>query len=71
MLAELIFCLLGIDAVQCVKWSPKGDMFAFGTSNGVVTVIDFVSGQEVFVDDTSDGSKFLWGNIFVIYLMNV
>lgn len=53
------YYLLG--AINCVRWSPSGDMLATASNDQTVKILDFKTGKELYTETTMDRSKFwLW-----------
>ena len=44
--------------INCVRWSPSGDMLASASDDNTVAQLDFKTGKKLYTGKTSDGSKF-------------
>ena len=47
-----------IGHINCVRWSPSGDMIASASEDKTVALLDFKTGKKLYTGNTSDGSKF-------------
>ena len=47
-----------IDHINCVRWSPSGDMLASTSDDRTVALLDFKTGKKLYTGQTSDLSKF-------------
>ena len=47
-----------IDMINCVRWSPNGDMIASASWDKTVQLLDFKTGKKLSTGNTPDGSKF-------------
>ena len=47
-----------LDTINCVKWSPSGDMLASASDDKTVALLDFKTGKKLYTGKTSDRSKF-------------
>ena len=50
------FYSLFLDSINCVRWSPSGDMIASASADSTVQLLDFNTGKKLY---TSDESKCL------------
>ena len=44
--------------IDCVRWSPSGDMLASASDDNTVAQLDFKTGKKLYTGKTSHGSKF-------------
>ena len=44
--------------INCVRWSPSGDMLASASDDNTVALLDFKTSKKLYTGNTSDGSKF-------------
>ena len=49
---------IGTGTINCVRWSPSGDMLASSSSDKTVALLDFKTGKKLYTGKTSDNSKF-------------
>ena len=47
-----------IDSINCVRWSPSGDMIASASADKTVALMDFKTGINIYTGNTSCKSKF-------------
>ena len=47
-----------IGHINCVRWSPSGDMIASASADTAVTLLDVKTGKKLYTGNTSDESKF-------------
>ena len=47
-----------IDDINCVRWSPSGDMLASSSYDKTVALLDFKTGKKLYTGKTPDNSKF-------------
>ena len=47
-----------IGPINCVRWSPSGDMLASSSYDETVALLDFKTGKKLYTGKTPDGSKF-------------
>ena len=47
-----------IVSINCVRWSPSGDMIASASLDATTVLLDFKTGKKLYTANTSDGSKF-------------
>ena len=52
-----VFFSLG--QINCVRWSPNGDMIASASSDNKAALLDFKTGKVLYTGETSDKSNFL------------
>ena len=50
--------MIPLDWINCVRWSPHGDMLASASDDRSSKVIDFKTGKVIASGTTPDGSKF-------------
>ena len=43
--------------INCVRWSPSGDMLASASADKLINLLDFRAGRILNTGSTSDGSK--------------
>ena len=55
----LMSILLFIDWINCVRWSPSGNMLATASWDLTARVLDSKTGKVLYSGDSADGSKFL------------
>ena len=46
-----------IGRVNCVRWSPNGDMIASASLAGTAQLLDFKSEKIIYTETTSGGDK--------------
>ena len=44
--------------INCVKWSPSGDMIATASTDYTAALLDFKTGKKLYTGKTSDESNF-------------
>ena len=47
-----------IGEINCVRWSPSGDMLASSSDDKTVALLDFKTGKRLYTGKTPDDSKF-------------
>ena len=47
-----------IGQINCVRWSPSGDMLASSSDDKTVALLDFKTGKKLYTGKTPDNSKF-------------
>ena len=47
-----------IGPLNCVRWSPSGDMLVRTSDDKTVALLDFKTGKKLYTGKTSDGSNF-------------
>ena len=52
------YTCFSIGQINCVRWSPSGDMLASASGDKTVALLDFKTGKKLYTGNTSDGSKF-------------
>ena len=55
-----------LDRINCVRFSPSGDMLASASSDGTVQVVDLRIEKEPHADGTSDGSNRELSSSFIL-----
>ena len=45
--------------IECMRWSPRGDMLASVSWDATAALLDFRTGKKLYTGRTPDGSKFL------------
>ena len=53
-----------LDCINCVRWSPSGELLASASEDKTVALLDFKAGKKLYSGKTSDGSKF---SLFIKY----
>ena len=46
-----------IGAINCVRWSPSGDMLASSSFDKTVALLDFKTGKKLYTGNTSGQGK--------------
>ena len=54
----LLFISYPLDWINCVRWSPNGDMLASASGDKTVALFDLKVGKKVYTGKTSDESNF-------------
>ena len=47
-----------LDDINCVRWSPNGDMLATASNDMTAALLDFKTGKQLYAGNTSDERKF-------------
>ena len=47
-----------IDEINCVRWSPSGDMLVSSSGDKTVALLDFKTGKKLYTGKTTDNRKF-------------
>lgn len=56
-----------LGSISCVRWNPNGDMLATACYDRTAKLLDFRTGKTLHTVKTSDDSKFLMFNIYLIF----
>ena len=57
-----IYCLLA--EINCVRWSPSGEMLATTSDDTAVKLLDFKTGKMLYTGNTTDKSPSFPFNIY-------
>ena len=60
LIALFLRSILGfLDEINCIRWSPSGDMIASGSTDETVALLDFKTGKKLYHEKTSTERSFL------------